>query len=80
MKNNDKEEEEYEKKKTAGTALLNGGSPVPQPGGRPGGADGICDQDGGRHFVSIIRPMTRTADIQGEARDSLQSPAHGRLL
>lgn len=48
MKNNDKEEEEYEKKKTAGTALLNGGSPVPQPGGRPGGADGICGQDGGR--------------------------------
>lgn len=37
-------------------------------------------QGRGRHFVSIIRPMTRTADIQGEARDSLQSPAHGRLL
>ena len=26
--------------------------------------------------MSIIRPMTRTADIQGEARDSQQSPAH----
>lgn len=26
--------------------------------------------------MSIIRPMTRTADIQGEDRDSQQSPAH----
>ena len=41
-------------KKTAGTALLNGGSPVLQPGGRPGGADGICGQDGGREEADTL--------------------------